>query len=146
MFTKFAASASASAAAIMGFQKYQNQFKQRTAFAESLPAKVPFFNSGVHNNPHFEKRYKGGEDGYVISDNKRLIGVADGVGGWAKKEVCSGKTSKFLCAKIGQLFKEDNSAGLKDLLIKGVEALTEKEIEGSTTVVLAKLDPEEDEQ
>jgi len=45
----------------------------------------------------FEKRYKGGEDAYLISENKRMIGVADGVGGHIKREVCSGVCSKFLC-------------------------------------------------
>ena len=57
----------------------------------------PFFNVAVHNNPHFEKRYKGGEDSFMISSNQRLIGVADGVGGWANKDICSGECAKKLC-------------------------------------------------
>ena len=39
------------------------------------------------NNPKFDKRWKGGEDALVVSTNQRMIMVADGVGGWTKKDV-----------------------------------------------------------
>ena len=78
----------------------------------------------------------------MISQGKRLLGVADGVGGWATKDVCSGKCSKFLCRKIGEFFKSDNSRNLKDMLLDGVKELQKEEIEGSTTMVLAKLEPD----
>ena len=97
----------------------------------------------MKNNPHFEKRYKGGEDGFVVSSNKRLIGVADGVGGWITKDVCSGKCAKFLCLKIGELFEADQGRSLRDLLRDGVNAVTKAEVEGSTTVVLAKLESDD---
>ena len=68
--------------------------------------------------------------------------MADGVGGWASKDVCSGVCSKFLCRKICELFESDDSQGLKDMLLQGVKGLQKEQIEGSTTVVLAKLEPD----
>ena len=58
---------------------------------------TPFFHVGVMNNPKFDKRYKGGEDGFVVAADQRMIMVADGVGGWTRKDVDPGKYSKFLC-------------------------------------------------
>ena len=37
-------------------------------------------SSGQFINPRFDKKHKGGEDACCVND--RLIGVADGVGGW----------------------------------------------------------------
>ena len=91
------------------------------------------------NNPKYDKRYKGGEDSYVMSKNKRLVGVADGVGGWGEVEVCSGKFSKYLSNKVGELFDQDETRPLKDILVEGVKANPHG---GSTTMVLAKLEPE----
>ena len=58
---------------------------------------TPFFHVGVMNNPKYDKRFKGGEDALAVSNDQRLIMVADGVGGWTKKDVDPGKFSKFLC-------------------------------------------------
>ena len=68
--------------------------------------------------------------------------MADGVGGWASKDICSGKCSKFLCKTIGEFFAADSSRSLKGMLLDGVKALQKAEIEGSTTIVLAKLEPD----
>ena len=94
-------------------------------FADSRtpPLAFPFFSAAVHNSPHFEKRYKGGEDGYLLSSNKRMLGVADGVGGWASKDVCSGKCSKFLCKKMCDLFEADNDSSLRDLLYSAIKEI-----------------------
>ena len=48
--------------------------------------------------PHFAKRHKGGEDAAAI--DKRLLAVADGVGGWADSGVDPAIYSKKLCALI----------------------------------------------
>ena len=57
---------------------------------------APYMHAGAVNNPKFDKRWKGGEDAMLVSDNQKLIMVADGVGGWTKKDVDPGKYSKFL--------------------------------------------------
>ena len=71
-----------------------------------------------------------------------MIGVADGVGGHAKREVCSGKCSKFLCRSFAESNKTDPSKPLREILTAGQKALIDAKIDGSTTVVLARLDPE----
>ena len=89
----------------------------------------------------YGKRYKGGEDSFLVSANRRLIGVADGVGGWANRDVCSGVCAKFLCKAICDLFNSENELSLHELLNQGVKALQEARIEGSTTLCAAKLEP-----
>ena len=41
-------------------------------------------NSAAFLIPHPTKLKSGGEDAYFISTNNRSLGVADGVGGWAR--------------------------------------------------------------
>lgn len=48
--------------------------------------------------PHPQKRDKGGEDAYFVSDDGQVLGVADGVGGWAQSGVDPGLYSKRLMA------------------------------------------------
>ena len=48
------------------------------------------------------KRSTGGEDAYVVTDEYpsfllRLLIVADGVGGWRRRGIDSGKFSRALC-------------------------------------------------
>jgi|Transcript_3495 serine/threonine protein phosphatase PrpC len=117
---------------------------QRRAFAEgratSQQARFPFFNAAVFNNPKYDKRYKGGEDAFVITESKRMVGVADGVGGHESREVCSGVCSRFLCKFMGQLYESDPAKSLKEILMAGHKALADAKIDGSTTVVLASLE------
>ena len=61
----------------------------------------------MHNNPKYEKRFKDGEDSYIVAPSQKMIGVADGVGGWGEVDICSGKCSKYLTGKIGELFEAD---------------------------------------
>ena len=138
MFNKFAAGATASMTAAMTYMQYQRQRSDRS-HAEGRPS-VPFFKTGVHLNPKYEKRYKGGEDACLVSDDKRMVGVADGVGGWGEVDICSGKCSKFLCKKVTELYDADNSKTLDNLLLEGHKALKDNQVEGSTTLVLAKLE------
>ena len=74
---------------------YKQQTERRSTIAESLYT-LPYFKAGATLNPKFDKRYKNGEDSYAIASNKRMIMVADGVGGWGEVDVDSGKFSKFL--------------------------------------------------
>ena len=78
----------------------------------------------------------------MISENKRLIGVADGVGGWNSYEICSGKLSKFLCKRLSEMYGADNSRKLKDIFYEGIHEAVAVTEGGSTTMVLAKLEPE----
>ena len=149
MFTRVTKAAPFSMAASLGLWQYQKR-KNENLTSASCEWNVyhpfagivtyPFFKSAVHNNPKFDKRHKGGEDSALITSNRRLLGVADGVGGWGEVEVCSGKCSKFLCQKIAELYKADYTRGLKSIFLDGVKALAEEKVEGSTTVVLTRLE------
>ncbi|KAH7300365.1 hypothetical protein KP509_24G058600 [Ceratopteris richardii] len=46
--------------------------------------------------PHPEKELTGGEDAYFICPEKQVIGVADGVGGWAEMGIDSGEYARKL--------------------------------------------------
>ena len=97
----------------------------------------PYMHAGAVNNPKFDKRWKGGEDAMLVSENGKLIMVADGVGGWTKKDVDPGKYSKFLAKQIGKIYGEKPEQDLKATLIEAVKANPNK---GSTTACMAKLD------
>ena len=47
----------------------------------------PWLDAHSYLLPHPQKAAKGGEDAFMISPCKRVIGVADGVGGWAEMNV-----------------------------------------------------------
>jgi protein phosphatase PTC7 len=61
-------------------------------------ANANIFNSGLHMNPHFAKKAKGGEDATCILFN--LLAVADGVGGWAESGIDPAIFSRKLCVNI----------------------------------------------
>ena len=96
------------------------------------------FASGVFLNPHFAKRFKGGEDAACIND--RLICVADGVGGWAESGIDPALYSKRLCSIIDVLFRSGDERYLvspKQLL---VDAVKKNDEIGSCTCCLIVLD------
>jgi protein phosphatase PTC7 len=45
--------------------------------------------------PHIQKRDKGGEDAAVLTE--RLLGVADGVGGWVESGIDPAIFARRLC-------------------------------------------------
>lgn len=51
---------------------------------------------GAFMLPHPAKMAKGGEDGYFIAANRRAMGIADGVGGWADVGVDAGLYARLL--------------------------------------------------
>lgn len=96
------------------------------------------FASGVFLNPHFAKRFKGGEDAACIND--RLICVADGVGGWAESGIDPALYSKQLCSIIDVLYRsgdERYTMSPKQLL---VDAVKKNQEIGSCTCCLLVLD------
>ncbi len=52
-----------------------------------------------------------------------MISVADGVGGHEKREVCSGKCSKYLTRRFGELFTADPKKPLEDILWEAQQGL-----------------------
>jgi protein phosphatase PTC7 len=66
-----------------------------------------------------------------------MIMVADGVGGWTKKDVDPGLFSKHMAKTVNQLYSASPSKSLKNLLL---EAVGQNPHKGSSTALLAKLE------
>lgn len=94
-------------------------------------------HSGSTIIPHPDKIERGGEDALVVK--KKLIAVADGVGGWASQGVDAGKYSKQLTKTVGEVFEANPKFAPKDVL---VEAWKRTTVVGSSTWVIVILDPE----
>jgi hypothetical protein len=94
-----------------------------------------YFRYGATAIPHKSKAHRGGEDAWLASD--KLLGVADGVGGWINNGIDSGQFSKRLVWDVKRLHDEDNSEELKNILVEGVKAHTRI---GTSTAVFAKFD------
>jgi protein phosphatase PTC7 len=100
------------------------------------------FKCGVKQIPHPEKAYKGGEDAYVMSD--QVIAVADGVGGWNAHGVDPALFSRELCRNVWDelILRRDKpnfNLNLKEILVEAVKKTKSK---GSSTFVMAGLDPD----
>jgi len=97
-----------------------------------------YFEVGASMCPHPEKKEKGGEDAYFVSMDRRVVGVADGVGGWTGLGVDPSLYSNSLmrCAKDAV----DNGK-----LIDPIDILTQayeetKDISGSCTACVVSLE------
>lgn len=106
--------------------------------------------------PHIEKRDKGGEDAYLVTDDYAVIAVADGVGGWNKKGVDPALFSNELVRRfkekyhnlrhlgqrvvtetLGELPKRTDEIKLRDIL---VESVRETKAIGTSTFVAVMID------
>lgn len=70
--------------------------------------------SGAWYMPHPDKEKTGGEDAYFICEDQGVIGVADGVGGWAEYGIDSGEYSRGLMSNAVSSIKEESSGGFID--------------------------------
>eukprot|EP01111_Echinosteliopsis_oligospora_P002447 TRINITY_DN1363_c0_g1_i2.p1 TRINITY_DN1363_c0_g1~~TRINITY_DN1363_c0_g1_i2.p1 ORF type:complete len:378 (-),score=117.18 TRINITY_DN1363_c0_g1_i2:13-1095(-) len=97
------------------------------------------FETGSYCIPHPAKRHKGGEDAHFVSADGTVLGVADGVGGWAKHGVDPGIYSKALME--GAKLSADSDPSNKDPLVfmrAGYEKANENR--GSSTCCIVSLD------
>lgn len=102
-------------------------------------AKALRLASGAHMIPHPEKRHKGGEDAYFLSEDGQVVGVADGVGGWALSGIDSGLYSKSLMAEAKKAVEAAKKAGVQptratDIMQKAYDHT--KHLVGSSTAVI----------
>jgi hypothetical protein len=107
--------------------------KDKKAYCE--PAKhFPYFNVSTRYEPHFEKRYRNGEDATLVTDDFKMLMAADGVGGWWAEGIDSGIYSRFLCKSIGQLYNANHADRyMKEIL---AEANRTNPHKGSSTAVM----------
>ena len=114
-------------------------FRSFSSPAPSADA-TAYLNSGVTILPHYSKVEKGGEDGAELRQS--LIVIADGVGGWSLSGVDPGIYARSLCRHVAEFHEKGDrhyKIDPKQLLVRAVE---ETRMEGSSTCVLAMLDPE----
>ena len=83
----------------------------------------------------FEKRYKQGEDNYIVRD--RFICVMDGVGGWSRKLIDAGTFTKEFSLHMAKIYDDGNFGTLKKLLDNSSRKTKAK---GSSTCVMAQLE------
>jgi protein phosphatase PTC7 len=117
----------------------REMWSRETAKCEEKEQASLRFINGLSAIPHDQKRHKGGEDAWFLSE--KMIAVADGVGGWEAQGVDSGIYSRALCKFIGKIYGENTSKPLREILI---EAAKENKEMGSSTAVLLKVEPDSD--
>eukprot|EP00232_Nephroselmis_pyriformis_P010646 CAMPEP_0182891880 /NCGR_PEP_ID=MMETSP0034_2-20130328/23529_1 /TAXON_ID=156128 /ORGANISM="Nephroselmis pyriformis, Strain CCMP717" /LENGTH=504 /DNA_ID=CAMNT_0025025515 /DNA_START=41 /DNA_END=1551 /DNA_ORIENTATION=- len=87
--------------------------------------------------PHPDKVDKGGEDSFFISPSVSMIGVADGVSGWASRGIDSALYSRSLCRNAARAASASAGANPTEALL---EAFNKTTVEGSSTACLLQLD------
>jgi len=97
------------------------------------------FSCGAFAIPHPDKQAKGGEDAYFVNSKLDVVGVFDGVGGWASlgidPKLYSQKLSALTAHKINQY-------GAKFIMKALSEAVDENEHIGSSTACVVSLSEE----
>ncbi|KAL9158518.1 hypothetical protein ABFS82_08G074300 [Erythranthe guttata] len=73
--------------------------------------------SGVCYMPHPEKLKTGGEDAHFICEEEQVIGVADGVGGWADVGVNAGIYARELMSNSVKAIRENTDSDVDPLLV-----------------------------
>ncbi|KAI5679762.1 hypothetical protein M9H77_00989 [Catharanthus roseus] len=94
---------------------------------------------GTHVIPHPKKVEKGGEDAFFVSShNGGVIGVADGVSGWAEQNVNPALFSRELMANASSFVGDAEVNFDPRTLIKKAHATTSSV--GSATIIVAMLE------
>ena len=101
-------------------------------------AGYPFFRVGCTLNPMYEKRWKLGEDAYVIAQGnfedwrtagrETFICVMDGVGGWQRRLVDAGKFTKEMAKHIKEIYVNEYTGYPGKEHAEGSEIRTLKDI------------------
>ncbi|KAJ8553048.1 hypothetical protein K7X08_020441 [Anisodus acutangulus] len=112
----------------------------RCASSDTAPTRQEVSLSvGTYLIPHPNKVEKGGEDAFFVSSNNgEVIAVADGVSGWAEKNVDPALFSRELVSNISSLARNAEVNYDPRILIKGAHAATSSI--GSATVIVSILE------
>lgn len=94
---------------------------------------------GVSQIPHPAKVAKGGEDAYFVSDDMKVIGVADGVGGWGDIGVDPALYSKSLM-EGGKLSVESSLSSRDPVDVMNEAYQYSSYVQGSSTCCILTLD------
>ncbi|XP_047321351.1 probable protein phosphatase 2C 1 [Impatiens glandulifera] len=110
--------------------------------SESIPARLDLsLQIKTHLIPHPKKVDRGGEDAFFISSyNGGTIAIADGVSGWAEKNVDPSLFSRELMANASRFIEDEEVNYNPQILLKKAHAATSSI--GSATVIVAMLESE----
>ncbi|GAB2274276.1 hypothetical protein Dimus_009042 [Dionaea muscipula] len=94
---------------------------------------------GTHLIPHPNKVERGGEDAFFVSSWKGgVIGVADGVSGWAERNVDPALFSRELVSNVSSFVDDEEVSYDPQALLRKAHAATVSV--GSATVIVAMLE------
>ncbi|XP_022037103.1 probable protein phosphatase 2C 26 isoform X2 [Helianthus annuus] len=94
---------------------------------------------GTRLIPHPKKADKGGEDAFFVSGyNGGVMAVADGVSGWAEKDVDPAQFSRELMRRASSLVDDEEVNYDPRILVRKAHAATSST--GSATVIVSMLD------
>ncbi|KAK9749862.1 hypothetical protein RND81_02G156000 [Saponaria officinalis] len=96
--------------------------------------------SGSCYLPHPEKLKTGGEDAHFICEEKQVIGVADGVGGWADVGVDAGFYARLLMSNSVAAIKEEPRGSVDPAKVLEKAHANTKVIGSSTACIVALTD------
>ncbi|XP_049362857.1 probable protein phosphatase 2C 55 [Solanum verrucosum] len=137
-----AACISAGAAPDVSFDNSLHEV-QRASSANSSEQKIHIdrslkLNSGSSYLPHPDKEEKGGEDAHFICIDEQVIGIADGVGGWADVGVDAGEYSRELMANAVMAIREEPKGSVDPARVLE-KAYTLTRAKGSSTACIIAL-------
>jgi len=90
--------------------------------------------------PHDDKKDKGGEDAYFISEDGLALGIFDGVGGWSDSGV-NPREYSYTIMEGCKTYAEDNAAKRTPLTILRAGWTYAKSVVGSSTACTVTLNP-----
>lgn len=93
--------------------------------------------SGACYLPHPEKEKTGGEDAHFICGDEQVIGVSDGVGGWADVGVNAGEYARELMSNSVKAIKEVPLADIDPLQVLEKAHAATNAMGSSTACIIA---------
>ncbi|KAJ7952974.1 putative Protein phosphatase 2c [Quillaja saponaria] len=93
--------------------------------------------SGSSYLPHPDKEETGGEDAHFICTDQQVIGVADGVGGWADVGVDAGKFARELMSNSVRAIQKEGKSFIDPARVLEKAHLTTKAKGSSTACIIA---------
>ncbi|XP_021835398.1 probable protein phosphatase 2C 55 isoform X2 [Spinacia oleracea] len=109
-----------------------------TPACKNVGQKTLKLHSGSCYLPHPDKVATGGEDAHFICEEKRVIGVADGVGGWADVGVDAGIYARLLMSNSMIAIQENSKDGVNPAIILE-KAHADTDVMGSSTACIIAL-------
>ncbi|XP_062094002.1 probable protein phosphatase 2C 55 [Humulus lupulus] len=80
-----------------------------------------------------------GEDAHFVCEDKQIIGVADGIGGWAKRGIDAGEYARQLMNRCINAIVDNDITHPRQILEEAFMANAKANIQGSSTACILRL-------